>query len=79
MLGAFLLGVATKRANQAGVIAGIAVSLPAMVAVWYFTPLAWTWYVLAGTSVCTTVGYAASVVTAASREPASSSAGRPRA
>ncbi len=61
MLGAFLLGVGTKRANQAGVIVGIAVSLACMLLVKIYTPLAWTWYVLAGTIICTSVGYVASL------------------
>ena len=56
MLGAFLLGVLTRSANQTGVMAGIAVSLVAMIAVHQFTPLAWTWYVLTGTVVCVAVG-----------------------
>ena len=52
MLGAFLLGVLTKSANERGVMAGIGVSLAAMICVRVFTPLAWTWYVLAGTAIC---------------------------
>ena len=56
MLGAFLLGVLTTSATQTGVMAGIAVSLAAMIAVRVFTPLAWTWYVLAGASMCAAVG-----------------------
>jgi SSS family solute:Na+ symporter len=63
MLGAFLLGVLTKRANQTGVMTGMGVSLISMLAVKFFTPLAWTWYVLAGTAVCLTVGYSVSVMT----------------
>jgi SSS family transporter len=62
MLGAFLLGVLTRSANQAGVMAGIGVSLAAMVAVHQFTPLAWTWYVVTGTAICTTVGLVVSRV-----------------
>ena len=61
MLGAFLLGVLTRRANQAGVITGIAVSLACMLLVKNLTPLAWTWYVLAGTVVCVSVGYGVSL------------------
>ena len=60
MLGAFLMGVLTTSATQAGVMAGIAVSLVAMVAVKLFTPLAWTWYVIAGTMICVSVGMVAS-------------------
>jgi len=60
MLGAFLLGVLTNRTTQRGVIAGIGVSLAAMIAVRVFTPLAWTWYVLVGTIICVAVASAAS-------------------
>src|SRR5262249_45521073 len=49
MLGAFCLGVLTKRANTAGVITGILVSAGAMFAIWWTTKLAWTWYVAVGT------------------------------
>jgi len=70
MLGAFLLGVLTRRANQRGVMTGMAVALAVMLYVWLRTPLAWTWYVLAGTTVCATVGYVVSLVTAPSQNPA---------
>ena len=62
MLGAFLLGILTRRANQAGVVTGIGVSLVCMLLVKTYTPLAWTWYVLAGTIVCMTVGYVTSLI-----------------
>jgi len=63
MLGAFLLGVLTRRANQAGVMTGMGASLISMLMVKMFTPLAWTWYVLAGTVVCLMIGYAVSIMT----------------
>lgn len=66
MLGAFLLGVLTRRANQTGVMTGMAVSLGFMVTLWYTTSIAWTWYVLIGTIVCVTVGYLVSLVTKSS-------------
>jgi SSS family solute:Na+ symporter len=62
MLGAFLLGVTTRRANQKGIMAGMATSLLFMALVWYKTTLAWTWYVLVGTVVCVSVGYVVSLV-----------------
>jgi SSS family solute:Na+ symporter len=62
MLGAFLMGVLTKTATERGVMAGIGVSLTAMIAVRIFTPLAWTWYVLAGTAICMGVGLVVSRV-----------------
>lgn len=69
MLGAFLLGVLPRRANQRGVITGMTVSLAAMIAVWLFTPLAWTWYVVTGTALTVATGLVAS-------ELAKSSSGR---
>jgi len=62
MLGAFLLGVLTTTATERGAMAGIAVSLAAMIAVRVFTPLAWTWYVICGTSICVASGLLASRV-----------------
>jgi Na+/proline symporter len=56
MLGAFLLGVLTRRATERGAMAGIATSLVIMIGVRLFTTLAWTWYVLTGTAVCIIVG-----------------------
>jgi solute:Na+ symporter, SSS family len=56
MLGAFLMGVLTRSATETGVMAGIGVSLAAMIAVKAFTPLAWTWYVVVGTAICMSVG-----------------------
>jgi SSS family solute:Na+ symporter len=62
MLGAFLLGVLTTRTTERGVMAGIGVSLIAMIGVRVFTPLAWTWYVLVGTIICMTAGLVVSRV-----------------
>src|SRR5271167_691106 len=56
LLGVFLLGTWNARANETGALAGFAVGLAAMIAVRLFTPLAWTWYVLAGTMVTFAVG-----------------------
>ena len=63
MLGAFLLGVLTKRANQRGVMTGMAAALIVMAAIWFKSHLAWTWYVITGTLICTTVGYLVSLTT----------------
>lgn len=62
MLGAFLLGVLTNKANQIGVIVGMLASLITMLFVKFYTTLAWTWYVLAGTIVCWSVGYVISSI-----------------
>jgi len=56
LLGVFLLGTWNRRANQAGALAGLVAGIAAMVAVRFLTPLAYTWYVLAGTIVTFAVG-----------------------
>src|SRR5215467_4159277 len=72
LLGAFLLGIATRRANQRGVIAGMSASLIVMSLIWAASNLpsarqiltlsiAWTWYVLIGAVICFTVGYVVSL------------------
>jgi SSS family solute:Na+ symporter len=68
MLGAFLLGVLTKRANQTGVIGGMAASLILMIAVKLFTPIAWTWYVLIGTIVSVAIAYPVSLLAESNQE-----------
>jgi SSS family transporter len=76
MLGAFLLGVLTRRTNQAGAMAGIAMSLVCMLLIKSYTGLAWTWYVLVGTSICMAVGYTVSRLAAtADPLPGSTAAG----
>lgn len=61
MLGAFLLGVMTKRANQRGVMLGMVSSIAVMLVIRFQTSIAWTWYVLIGTLVCAGMGYALSL------------------
>lgn len=68
MLGTFLLGVLTKRANQLGVMVGMTLSLSSMIAIWYFTKLAWTWYVLTGTLIMVAAGYTVSVLSGVEAE-----------
>jgi solute:Na+ symporter, SSS family len=60
MLGAFLLGVLTKSANQTGVVAGMLASMGGMLLIRFYTTIAWTWYVLIGTVICLVVGYTVS-------------------
>jgi SSS family transporter len=69
MLGAFLLGVLTRRATAAGAIAGMTASTASMLGIWWTTKLAWTWYVLVGTAICFGVGYAVSVPNSPQRRP----------
>ncbi len=61
MVGVFLLGVLTRKANERGSIVGMAAGLLSMLAVWYYKLVAFTWYVLIGTVITFAVGYLTSL------------------
>jgi len=61
LLGVFLLGAWNRRANETGALAGFAAGLVAVLAIKVFTPIAWTWYVLAGAAITFLVGSLASI------------------
>ena len=61
LLGIFLLGMWNRRATENGALAGFAAGIATMIAVKFLTPLAWTWYVLAGTVVTFAAGSIASL------------------
>jgi SSS family solute:Na+ symporter len=61
LLGVFLLAIWNRRATENGAIAGMLAGIGAMIAVKLLSPLAWTWYVLAGTLVTFAVGSLASL------------------
>ena len=60
LLGLFLLGTLDKRANTVGALVGMFCGLSAIVAVWKFSSVAYTWYVLFGSCVTFLVGSAVS-------------------
>ncbi len=62
LLGVFLLGVLTKRANQNGAMVGMLCGFVTNLYLWLGTSLPWTWYVAAGTIVTVAVGYGASFI-----------------
>ena len=62
LLGAFLLGVLTKRANEAGALVGMVCGFAVELYLFLGTRVPWTWYVMIGTGVTFGVGYAASVI-----------------
>jgi SSS family transporter len=64
LLGVFLLGVLTRRATQTGAIVGMICGLATELYLWRMTQVAFTWWVLIGTSVTFSVGYGASLITA---------------
>jgi len=70
LLGVFLLGLWSRRANQTGALVGLFTGIAAMIAVRFGTHLAYTWYVLIGTIITYVVGSLASIVT--DRQPLSS-------
>ena len=70
LLGVFLLGVLTKRANQNGAIAGMLCGFITGLYLWLGTRVPFTWWITIETCVTFAVGYAASLLTR--REPATS-------
>ncbi|MGA3324045.1 MAG: sodium:solute symporter [Terriglobia bacterium] len=63
MLGIFLLGVLTRRANSRGALVGALCALATLGYVMRYTSIAWTWYVAIGTMVTFFVGLAVSRAT----------------
>src|SRR5713101_8275662 len=61
LLGAFLLGVLTRRANQSGAMVGMLFGFVTELYLWLDTKVPWTWYVAIGTVVTFGVRYAVSV------------------
>jgi len=64
LLGVFLLGVLTKRANERGSMVGMLFGFGTELYLWLGTKVPWTWYVASGTVVTFAVGYAASLLNA---------------
>lgn len=62
MGGLFMLGMITRRANSAGALIGMAVSIAVQVAVAAYTPVHLLLYTSVGFVTCFAVGYAASLV-----------------
>jgi solute:Na+ symporter, SSS family len=60
LLGAFLLGVLTRRANQAGAMVGMLLGFATELYLWGWTHVPWTWWVMLGTAVTFCVGWMAS-------------------
>jgi SSS family solute:Na+ symporter len=77
LLGVFLLGVLTKRANEHGATIALFCGFAADLYVWLFTKIPWTWYVLIGSVVTFAIGYTASLITG-EIEPARQSLGIPK-
>jgi solute:Na+ symporter, SSS family len=62
LLGVFLLGVLTRKANQRGAMIGMLFGFVVELYLWLGTQVPWTWWVMVGSAVTFAVGYAASIV-----------------
>jgi Na+/proline symporter len=65
LLGVFLLGVLTKRANQRGAMLGMLCGFGLEVYLWLWKVVPWTWWVMIGTLVTFAVGWLTSTFLAA--------------
>lgn len=61
LLGVFLLGVLTRRANQSGAMLGMLMGFCTELYLWRWTHVPWTWWVMVGTIVTFCSGYIASI------------------
>src|SRR5579864_6957721 len=64
LLGAFLLGVLTRKANQTGAMLGMLCGFCVELYLWLGTRIPWTWWVMIGTSVTFAIGWLMSLLTA---------------
>ncbi|MGA8271791.1 MAG: sodium:solute symporter [Candidatus Sulfotelmatobacter sp.] len=62
LLGVFLLGVLTRKANQRGAMVGMLLGFSVDLYLWRWTRVPWTWWVVIGAMVTFGVGYAASLL-----------------
>jgi len=60
LLGVFLLGLLTRRVGEIAAMCGMIAGLAVMLYVRFATPIAFTWYVLIGTSMTFATGIAVS-------------------
>jgi Na+/proline symporter len=60
LLGVFLLGVLTKRASERGAMLGMVIGFVFNLYLWLFSGIAFTWYVVMGSTITFLVGYGAS-------------------
>ncbi|HEY3616177.1 MAG TPA: sodium:solute symporter [Candidatus Sulfotelmatobacter sp.] len=63
LLGVFLLGVLTRRANSRGAVVGMACGFGMELYLWLGTRVPWTWWVMIGSAVTFGIGYAGSILT----------------
>ena len=62
LLGVFLLGLLTRRANESGAMVGMLLGFATELYIWLGTRVPWTWYVTIGTTVTFASGFLASMI-----------------
>jgi SSS family transporter len=62
LLGAFLLGTLTRRANQFGAMVGMACGFAIELYLWRWTRVPWTWWVMTGSCLTFAVGWITSML-----------------
>jgi SSS family solute:Na+ symporter len=77
LLGIFLLGLLTRRANERGAMVGMACGFAVELYIWLGTQVPWTWYVVIGTAVTFTIGYIASSLAGAPMTESAPGVNRP--
>ena len=60
VLGVFLVGTFLRRVSEPPALVGMVASIVVMLYVRFYTPLAWTWYVLLGSGITLLVAWLAS-------------------
>jgi solute:Na+ symporter, SSS family len=70
VLGAFLLGTLAPSVRERDTLLGMIAGLMVMTAVWWATPIGFTWYVLIGASTTTAVAFVARALSTAAAQPA---------
>ena len=72
LLGVFLLGVLTRRANQSGAMVGMLFGFAIELYLWIWTHVPFMWWVMIGTGVTFSVGWIASLGLSAKRSASES-------
>jgi SSS family solute:Na+ symporter len=70
VLGAFLIGTLRPSVGGRAVFAGMTAGIATVLAVWWSTPIAWTWHALIGTTVTVAVALMVSPLVPPSRPAA---------
>jgi solute:Na+ symporter, SSS family len=77
LLGAFLLGTLTRRANQSGAMIGMACGFLVELYLWLWSRVPWTWWVMIGSFVTFAVGWVGSLLIGTGRQsPEGAAVGR---